>query len=362
MSFAEKERERSRYVVGWESSDHWSFSYTRLKDFFFGVCLTAFHASRLGTHDSVYRALCARTKSEIHTTTRTKLRQPTRRESLKQITDRMRNMKPLLYTLTVAILFISVTTAQKCDSNGTCDKHERCSAWKEEGECNSNKAYMLKYCPVTCGSSGGDNVGSPCQDVHPRCEAWLEIDDVCSKIKDMPKYCAKSCNACGEDHDSVDNTRIMSLDKLESCVDFHEKCQFWASKGECQNNPDYMLQDCPKSCNSCDKSNLVQELIKIEEEANKVASLSDEDVLEQSAKYGDKQVALGNEKSQTLDNVRSFLQYMESDEVQTLPTKYRDGCRNRNELCSFWAVIGKYMIHTYTHMHTRFVILTRYCF
>ena len=68
LSFVERERERAVEVCCWmgESSDHWSFSYTRLKDFFFGVCLTAFHASRLVTHDSVYRAFCAREIGKSH--------------------------------------------------------------------------------------------------------------------------------------------------------------------------------------------------------------------------------------------------------------------------------------------------------
>jgi hypothetical protein len=37
----------------------------------------------------------------------------------------------------------------------------------------------------------------------------------------------------------------------DSCVDGHEKCSAWASKGECEANPKYMLQYCKKSCGIC---------------------------------------------------------------------------------------------------------------
>ena len=35
------------------------------------------------------------------------------------------------------------------------------------------------------------------------------------------------------------------------CMDDSEHCADWASKGECQNNPDYMLESCKKSCGVC---------------------------------------------------------------------------------------------------------------
>lgn len=35
------------------------------------------------------------------------------------------------------------------------------------------------------------------------------------------------------------------------CVDNHESCDLWASKGECEANPKYMLKQCKKSCFIC---------------------------------------------------------------------------------------------------------------
>lgn len=35
------------------------------------------------------------------------------------------------------------------------------------------------------------------------------------------------------------------------CEDTHDGCKGWASLGECEHNPDYMLMHCPISCDSC---------------------------------------------------------------------------------------------------------------
>ena len=36
-----------------------------------------------------------------------------------------------------------------------------------------------------------------------------------------------------------------------TCADDHENCEFWASQGECFDNPSYMRTHCALSCESC---------------------------------------------------------------------------------------------------------------
>ena len=45
------------------------------------------------------------------------------------------------------------------------------------------------------------------------------------------------------------------IEEIETndCKDKHESCDFWASKGECENNPNYMLVKCRVSCDVCDR-------------------------------------------------------------------------------------------------------------
>ena len=39
------------------------------------------------------------------------------------------------------------------------------------------------------------------------------------------------------------------------CVDENGNCQNWANVGECDKNPNYMLEKCKWSCNACASGN-----------------------------------------------------------------------------------------------------------
>lgn len=39
----------------------------------------------------------------------------------------------------------------------------------------------------------------------------------------------------------------------DRCLIKHEQCAFWATAGECENNPSFMLVDCGPLCFSCHK-------------------------------------------------------------------------------------------------------------
>ena len=34
-------------------------------------------------------------------------------------------------------------------------------------------------------------------------------------------------------------------------VDIHPKCAYWANIGECEQNPQWMVPNCPISCDNC---------------------------------------------------------------------------------------------------------------
>ncbi len=38
---------------------------------------------------------------------------------------------------------------------------------------------------------------------------------------------------------------------LSECVDSDERCAAWARAGECRANPNWMPQNCRKSCGTC---------------------------------------------------------------------------------------------------------------
>lgn len=124
-----------------------------------------------------------------------------------------------------ALILCRTISGQECAADGSCDLHERCPAWKADGECVRNKDYMKKHCPVSCESERLESSQEECADLHPRCSVWADLGE-CDGNDDMKKYCAKSCDSCH---------LVSGGDDL--CTDNHENCGFWADSGECNNNP-----------------------------------------------------------------------------------------------------------------------------
>ena len=91
---------------------------------------------------------------------------------------------------------------------------------------------------MNCGDSNPPPTDPPsdCQDLNANCAYWASTGECQSNPGYMIPNCPKSCNVC---------------DGASSCIDEGDHCEYWASTGECQNNPDYMLQYCKKSCNVC---------------------------------------------------------------------------------------------------------------
>ena len=232
---------------------------------------------------------------------------------------------------------------QACSADGTkCDSHERCPHWKEQGECVRERDYMTKYCPVSCTEVSLNveeerNLRENCEDALIRCPIWAELGE-CDKNNEMRTYCAKSCGTCH-----------MTADVDGLCRDKHEHCRFWASTGECSTNPIYMAKDCAQSCGTCKKAGTF--LFPDEREEKNDASQHNlgetgsddwiQKALNATRAFGEIQVAKGSDERFTLDVVLKSIEYMATDEVQSLSGAYKQACRNNHELCSFWAQQGE---------------------
>jgi len=51
-----------------------------------------------------------------------------------------------------------------------------------------------------------------------------------------------------------------------NCADKHQDCSFWASSGECDKNPRWMLPNCQVSCDSCGYEGLAESMAKKEKD------------------------------------------------------------------------------------------------
>ena len=70
------------------------------------------------------------------------------------------NMKIVTYLLGAVWLVAGHVLCQDCAADGTCDTHERCSVWKEEGECIRNKvrAVLVLCCGADLASINSNNL------------------------------------------------------------------------------------------------------------------------------------------------------------------------------------------------------------
>lgn len=196
---------------------------------------------------------------------------------------------------------------------------------------------MAKWCPVACNAETLKLQKDPgpaeeCKDVHPRCPIWKDLGECEENPRDMRRYCRLSCNHCGGASD-VDDSNL--------CADDDAQCPFWASKGECIANPNYMQKNCAKSCDTCDKRGKKKAKPKKDAGDNSEVSRPEQLILDWTETVGIRQTATGSEKQQTIDKIKASKLYWEKEATEALPADLLDKCRNQNELCSFWAVLGE---------------------
>ncbi|XP_025080317.1 zinc metalloproteinase nas-13-like [Pomacea canaliculata] len=132
-------------------------------------------------------------------------------------------------------------------------------------ECNKNcsvdsnckePAYLDKNCkcvrpedfnsgvvttPTTGGRGGCSNNWNDDQ-----CDGWAEDGECDHNPNWMKENCKKSCGVCG----------TTTKPDEASCKNIHndQDCESWARRGECDKNPSWMKPNCKKSCKICSGS------------------------------------------------------------------------------------------------------------
>jgi ShK domain-like len=108
---------------------------------------------------------------------------------------------------------------------------------------------------------------------------------------------------------TVNKTSSSSTSTASSCIDENDQCTAWFKQGECTSNPQYMLLNCAKSCNSC-----------------------------VSAHAGATQIAGDLNARLVLDHVVQTEHYLREEVFYQV--RYLQTCQNRHELCTVWALQG----------------------
>lgn len=171
--------------------------------------------------------------------------------------------------------------------------------------------------PITIQAAEATMEGGVCSD------GTLGVNGICKQ------------DSAASTHISTDQSNETIEDKhslrgvKESCVDTHELCDFWAERGECDINPNYMKPNCRKSCGLCDG------------DPSQTDKSDDNDNPDDST-YGEIQKFDGDKSLETQQRIQEVNDYM-FNKVFVKPEykSVRKECKNRHELCAFWAVIGE---------------------
>mmetsp|Transcript_12532 Transcript_12532/g.20867 ORF Transcript_12532/g.20867 Transcript_12532/m.20867 type:complete len:470 (-) Transcript_12532:99-1508(-) len=185
----------------------------------------------------------------------------------------------------------------------------------------SAQGQDAESCTATDGSC------SSCYDDFQDCLTWAESGECTNNPTFMTESCPMSCEYCS-------GGKLASWENKE-CLDLHPKCSDWAGQGECVGNPGYMKQGCKRSCLTC---------INIKQEREEGM---DEDEIQRrfrfvSGNWGPQQDYGGTagEKSKIKGVLLGMREYALHN-VTGYPFKERLLCKNEKQECGFWAGHGE---------------------
>ncbi len=211
---------------------------------------------------------------------------------------------------------------------------------------NYSLIYFVCALFLTCRPSQAADVSDDCVVSHDGSVVCTDIQsdgtatadfDANSIVDDDDDYFVDDDD---DDFTEDDVNFVAATDPIEetNCLNEHELCDFWASKGECENNPNYMLKGCRKACNNC-AGNKVP--------SNAQAQLNEKDrILKEVERFGVKQDVSGTKSNETMLVVRQTIDYMRNyihaeNPTHKLGADIIKACTNNDKLCAFWAAIGE---------------------
>ena len=93
---------------------------------------------------------------------------------------------------------------------------------------------------------------SDCEDFNPTdCEYWADIGECEANPGFMLEACPKSCDACPEPPTVPSPQGEPEPPVFGDCFDNHPHCTFWRSRNECELSKDWMDENCARSCGLC---------------------------------------------------------------------------------------------------------------
>ena len=146
---------------------------------------------------------------------------------------------------------------------------------------------------------------------------------------------ADSPETCEVGAGNIETDANVNDSEDSDCQDEHPKCQDWANIGECDENPNYMLHSCRRSCLQCPDQ--AAELAKLLEEKKKKIRVYTSDELYVAADMGTEQ-RLENEVFGVSVEQASARIIAAREHIQNegLDEGIKEICKNQHEDCTTW--------------------------
>ena len=138
------------------------------------------------------------------------------------------------------MLSVNVTQTEHTASTSdpSCeDANDDCEFWASDGECEGNPDYMLENCAMACDA---------CVERASSAPTRKSTERPTKKPTESPREgpTTKPTMLRGQ-------SERAAADPNTPCEDANDDCESWASNGECEENPDYMLENCARACDVC---------------------------------------------------------------------------------------------------------------
>lgn len=126
-----------------------------------------------------------------------------------------------------------------------------------------------------------------------------------------------------------------------NCDDKHDSCEMWASVGECNNNPNYMLRRCRKSFDSCDGTIPTTGSQSTETETKDPHKVDPSDP---STLYGLPQQCDSSACHEIVSSTSTYMITKTATATANSDPNYLvilTNCKNQNADCALWASTGE---------------------
>ena len=173
------------------------------------------------------------------------------------------------------------------DDKECIDKHEHCSFWASLNECTKNPTYMLSSCMKSCNNCNHNNNNNNGLLLNAEIQKQKQQDEKTMLLSQVQQYGVAQQvitsstttatatpqqqeqdektfltirktvdymkNYVYAEENGIQKTHVLNQETMDACRNNEALCSFWASLGECEANPAYMVTKCAPACLSCHK-------------------------------------------------------------------------------------------------------------